>query len=127
MNVTIATAALTALLLTALSIWVVDGRRRWQVSLGEGGQPELLARIRAQANLAEYGPLTIILLFLAEQALGSGWFVLLMATLFLLGRIAHPFGMVRPAPNPFRIFGMVGTWIVMVSLALALLAKLVWP
>ncbi|WP_448580445.1 MAPEG family protein [Thermaurantiacus sp.] len=126
MKVTIATACFTTLLLMALSLWVVDGRRRWQVSVGDGGRPELFARIRAQANLAEYGPLTLILLFLSEQALGSGWFVTSMAALFLFGRIAHPIGMVRPAPNPFRALGMVGTWLAMVSLALALLVHLLW-
>ena len=37
--------------------------------------------------------------------------------LFLI-RIAHAIGMARPAPNPFRIAGAAGTWIIMVGLSI---------
>lgn len=124
MNVTIATAAVTTLLFVGLSLWVVDGRRRGAVSIGDGGDPVLLARMRAQANLAEYAPLMLILLLLAEQAGGGGLFLGSMAVLFVLARIAHPAGMVRPAPNALRAFGMLGTWIPLIALALALLVGL---
>ena len=35
----------------------------------------------------------------------------------MLGRLAHPFGMDRPAPNPLRVGGMVATWMPMLGLA----------
>lgn len=124
MNVSITTAALLALLYVGLSAWVVDRRRRASVSIGDGGDEVLMARMRAHANFSEYGPLFLILLFLAEQAMGSGGFVTAMAAAFLLGRLAHPLGMVRPAPNPFRALGMVATWIPMAALALALVVHL---
>lgn len=60
-------AALTALFIS-LSLRVIALRRSGRVSLGDAGDPALLARIRAQGNCAEYAPLGIVLLLLAELA-----------------------------------------------------------
>jgi uncharacterized membrane protein YecN with MAPEG domain len=35
----------------------------------------------------------------------------------VLGRLAHPFGMDRPAPNAFRMIGALLTWILLLVLA----------
>lgn len=61
-------AALLALLLLALSMRVVDGRRRFGVNLGDGGNAAMQRRIRAHANFIEYVPLLLILLALLEAA-----------------------------------------------------------
>jgi hypothetical protein len=118
--ITITTAGLIGILLFTLSLRVVAVRRTARVSLGDGGDPVLLARIRAHANLAEYAPLTLCLLFLAEGAFGSNLLVGGLAVLFLVARLAHPIGMELPAPNAPRIIGAVGTLTVLVILSLAL-------
>lgn len=89
------TAPLTALyavplvvLFIALSVSVIRFRRANRVALGTGDHPELLARVRAQANCAEYLPLGLILLILAEGA-GAGPMFHSAAILLLIGRFVH--------------------------------------
>lgn len=115
--ITPATAAATALLLVLLAARVVAGRQRGRISLGDGGDARLLTAIRAHANLAEYAPLTLILLLLAEWRFGATTLLALLAGLFLVARLAHVVGLSRPAPNPLRVFGAAGTFTVMLLLA----------
>jgi hypothetical protein len=123
MQVTMIAAGLLGLLLLALSIRVTMIRRSGGVSMGDGGRPDLLARVRAQANCAEYVPAGLILIFLAEQGFGATWFVIALAAAFVAGRFFHPVGMAMPAPNAPRILGTVLTWTPLGLLAILVLAK----
>ena len=76
------------LLFMALSAYVVVYRRGNRVPLGDAGQPELLARTRAQGNCAEYMPLGLILLVMAEQS-GTGLLFHLAGITLLVGRFVH--------------------------------------
>jgi len=115
--ITITIAAAATLINTWLGVRVSLLRRRLHVSIGDGGNPLVAARMRAHANFVEYTPLFLILLGLVEAARGTSSWLWGAAILFVLGRLAHPFGMDRPAPNALRIGGMVATWLVLVSLA----------
>ncbi len=112
--VTLGTAGLLGLLYLALTIAVVRGRWVHKVSIGDGsGQPgtgALLVPIRAHANFAEYVPLALILLGGIEYAGAPHILCLILAAMLIIGRIAHPLGMARPAPNPFRAGGACLTW-----------------
>ena len=57
-------AAILALLFVALSVYVILGRAKYKVLIGEGTSPDMLRRIRAQGNFIEYTPLFLILLLL---------------------------------------------------------------
>ncbi|MCV6585201.1 MAG: MAPEG family protein [Marinibacterium sp.] len=59
-------AALIAVIFLALSFRVIAYRRAHGVSLGDDDSPVLRTRIRAQGNAAEYAPLGVILLLIAE-------------------------------------------------------------
>jgi len=104
-----------------LNIWLGSrvGRARHaaKVSIGDGGDPRLIARMRAQANFVEYTPFFLILLALVELAHGSATWLWGVAILFILARIAHAFGMDRPAPNPLRMGGILVTFLVLIGLA----------
>ena len=50
-------AAALTLLFVVLSARVIVHRRGKKVSLGDGGDPVLVQKIRAQGNFAEYAPL----------------------------------------------------------------------
>lgn len=117
MQVTMIAAGLLGFLLVALSVRVIALRRSALVSLGDGGNPALAARIRAQGNFTEYAPVGLILIFLAEQAHGARLDVVLLAAVFVAGRILHPFGLGRPAPNAPRLVGMMATFVALVALA----------
>ena len=113
-------AALLTLLFVGLSRNVIITRRRQRIALGTEGDPELLRRARAQGNFAEYAPLAIILMSLAEI---QGLMPLLVHALgvsLLMGRSLHAFGLSRsPEDLRFRVAGMALTFAVLVLAAAA--------
>ena len=104
-------AALNAILNIILAGRVSRLRGRHKVSLGAGeAAPELLVAIRGHANNAEFVPFALLLLLLAELCGGDRVFLHLAGGLLLLARIAHPFGLARKSPNPYRFAGTAITW-----------------
>lgn len=119
MKITLLYAGLAALLLLALSWNVVRLRRSLRIGIGDGGNAELARAIRVHANLLEYTPLALILLALLEaDGLAAVWLHLAGTTL-LVCRLLHAFGLGRSAGVSFgRFIGTLGTWIVLLLLAL---------
>lgn len=115
--ITLTMAGAAALLAVWLGVRVSQLRWRHKVSIGDGGNEHLIARIRAHGNFAETAPIFLILLAGVELARGSPTWLWLVGALFILGRLAHPFGMDRPAPNALRVGGMSITWLVLLGLA----------
>ena len=109
---------------TLLNIWIArrvgQARMTHRISIGDGGNEALTARMRAQANFVEYTPFFLILLGLIELAVGSRTWLWAVAVLYILGRIAHAFGMDRPQPDRLRLrmIGIVVTFLVLLGLAL---------
>lgn len=110
MPITLFTASLLALLMLFLAYRIVVLRVQHKVSTGDGGHEDLALRVRSFGNLVEYAPMLLILMALVEAANGSLFVLGLIATLFVLARIAHPIGLHKPPPNIFRSFGIFGTW-----------------
>ena len=111
--------ALNGILNIILAARVSRARGEHGVSLGEGktDQKALLVAIRAHGNNAEFVPLAIVMLLLAELCGGHPVVLHVMGGLLLLGRIAHPIGLPRRAPNPFRFGGTALTWGVVMAAA----------
>jgi uncharacterized protein len=107
--ITLTIAGAAALLNIWLGLRVSALRRQFRVSVE--------TRMRAHANFTEYTPFFLILLGLIELAKGSPSWLWLVAILFILGRLLHPFGMDRPAPNALRMIGTILTWGTMIGLA----------
>jgi len=113
-------AGLVALLYLALSYNVVLARRSRKVSVGDGDDKLVRKRMRTQANCAEYGPLGIVLLALAEMQGMSFWLVHLFGATLLAGRIAHAYGFgSTPQVVPFRKLGMYLTFAMIAATAVA--------
>ncbi len=110
MLVTAFYSGILGLFLVVLSIRVILARRSLSVSLGSGGHEVLERRIRAQGNLAEYGPTALILIGLLEID-GSPAFVLHALGLMLVGgRLLHGWTFSFTTGNTFgRTGGMVLT------------------
>jgi uncharacterized protein len=115
--ITLTIAAAAALISVWLALRVSRLRRRLGVSVGDGGNMAVTTAMRAHANFSEYTPLFLILLGLVELAIGSQTWLWGAAILFVLGRLAHPFGLARPGANALRLGGMVATWVPLLALA----------
>ena len=118
LTITLTIAGAAALLNLWLAGRVGQLRIRDKVSIGDGGNAAVTARMRAHANFAEYTPIFLILLGLIELALGSETWLWIVGILFILGRLMHPFGMDRPAPNALRMIGTFITFACLLGLAL---------
>lgn len=113
--------SLLGLLLFRLSLRVIELRRKNKVSLGDGGHDDLQRAIRGQANCAEYAPLAVLLVLVAElQASGPLMLgaVAVLAAGFLLGRILHGYAFAATSGNAtLRVRGMQLTLMTIVLLA----------
>lgn len=113
---------------TLLNLWIAkrvgQARMTHRVSIGDGGNEALTARMRAQANFVEYTPFFLILLALIELAVGSRTWLWVVAAVYILGRIAHALGMDRPHPDRLRLrmIGIIVTFLVLLGLALYAIA-----
>jgi uncharacterized protein len=110
MPITAFHAGILGLIFVALSARVIKSRRAGRVPLGDGGLEELRRPIRIHANFAEYVPLALALLLLAET-LRTDWRLLHTAGLALvIGRLVHAYGLSRtPEKFAFRVAGMAAT------------------
>ncbi len=115
--VTLVIAAACGVVNIWLAVRLVRGRVRGKVMVGDGGDPTMLSGMRAHANFTEYAPIVLILMTLVELARGPLVALWVIGAVFVLARIAHPLGMARPAPNPFRAAGALVTWVVTLVLA----------
>lgn len=116
--ITLTIASAAALINLWLGFRVSRLRIRHKISVGDQDNDQVRCRMRAQANFIEYTPLFLILLGLVELARGSQTWLWAVAILYILARLAHPFGMDRPAPNRLRLAGILVTWLVLLGLAL---------
>lgn len=116
-TVTALYGSLNAMLNIALAGLVVRHRGKSGVSIGEGSSKELALAIRIHANNAEFMPLAVLMMLLAELCGGSAFILHIAGGILLLSRISHVAGMPRPAPNALRAAGVTGTWVLIIGLA----------
>ena len=124
MNLTITPiyAALLAVLFIVLSFRVIFVRRGERISLGDGDNLALRARVRVHANFAEYTPISLLLLLMAELQGGAVLLLHGVGLMLLLGRLAHAYGVSQtPQIMRLRVSGMVLTFL---SIAIGALANL---
>ena len=115
-------AALAALLVVGLARNVIRLRRQYQVALGDGGNEDLLAAIRAHANAVEYLPIGLLLLLIFELNRGPIWLLHILCGLFIVGRLIHAYG-VSKAIIRYRILGMqITIWLLIIMAVLNLFA-----
>ncbi len=113
-------AGLLGLLAAVLTGYVGRVRLRTKIFLGDGGDPALLAAIRAQGNLIELTPLCLFLIYLLHRPYG-GRLMAILAVVLVVARFAHAGGMLGLVRFG-RAAGSVATIAVLVvaSLLLAL-------
>jgi uncharacterized protein len=90
---TLCLAAAAALVNFWLAMRCGKVRQTEKISIGDGGNDMMIRRMRAQANFIEQTPLTLVLVALVELAGKGGQWLAPAAAVFVIGRIAHAFGM----------------------------------
>jgi uncharacterized protein len=114
--VTLMAAGGSALIAFWLALRTGAARRAAKVSIGDGGDPKLIARMRAQANFTEYTPFILILIALIELTAGTSTWLWIAGALLLIARMAHGLGM--DGLRGGRTFGTAATFLLLVGLAL---------
>lgn len=110
--------SLNAIFNIILALRVSQGRLAEKVPVGDGGaKSALFLRSRIHGNNAEYVPLGIVMLLVAELSGGQSAVLHSLGGALLVSRIFHAFGMTRPAPNFFRATGIGVTWAMIVATA----------
>ncbi len=117
----------TPLYVGLLGLWfivlgarVMQGRGSSKVSLGDGGDPILLRRIRGHANFAEYVPLTLLMLAVLELSHFSIYLLHALGIMLLVGRLLHGYAFAFSEEFVFgRMWGTILTYLVLLIAALA--------
>jgi len=104
-------AGLLGLLAVLLTLNIGRMRGAKKICLGDGGDPEMMAAIRAHANLIEFAPLCLLLIYMASDFYGF-WTTAALSALFLLARVLHAGGMLGVIPQG-RFLGATGTTVVL--------------
>ena len=126
LSVTTLYAAILALIIVALGINVTVHRVKLHVSLGDGGNPQMLRMIRLHGNAIEYLPLSLILMALYELNGGLHWVLHVIGIALIAGRLIQTAAMWgTEIPKPGRGIGQATTWASIAVLALLNLWKLV--
>jgi len=111
MSVTPIYASILAMTFIFLSTRVISLRRATGVGLGDGGEGLLLRRQRVHGNFAEYVPLALILMTLAELQECPDWIIHTIGMALVVGRLTHALGVSRDPELPkARVAGMALTF-----------------
>lgn len=115
-------AALLAPLFVVLSIRTIAWRRTARIAFGHAADSELLRRMRAHANFAEYVPYALLLIALAESLAAPVALLHVLGLTLVAGRHVHTYALSRaPHSIPLRVAGMTATFAVIAVAALAAL------
>jgi len=111
-------AGLLGLLAVVLTVNVSRVRGQKKINLGDGGDPEMLAAIRAHANFIEFVPLCLLLIYMASDFYGF-WTTAVLSIVLLVSRVLHAGGMLGVIPQG-RFLGTTGTTLVLAVVAILL-------
>lgn len=119
-EITAGFAALLAIIQIAFTLRVGLFRRANSISLGDGGNDEMLKRIRAHGNFIETVPMALTLLLLNELSGTSADWLYGIGTTLVIARLLHYFGVAFSLPLVFRFIGMMGTLLTILVSAIVL-------
>ena len=115
-------AGLLGLVFIVLSFRVVRLRGKHRVDLGDGGVDELVRAVRVHGNFAEYVPLALVLMLLAEGAGAADGLLHGLGILLVLARLSHAHALFS-GTMATRVFGAGSTNLVIVISAVMLIGR----
>jgi uncharacterized membrane protein YecN with MAPEG domain len=109
MTVTPIYAGILALLFFVLSLRVIKMRGAG-ISLGDGGNPVMLRRIRGHGNFAEYVPFILLMMAMLELSHFSTYFLHGLGIVLVVGRLLHGYALSFTEKSAGRFWGTVLTF-----------------
>ena len=100
-------AGLLGLLAVALTVNVGLMRGRKRINLGDGGDAQMHAAVRAHGNFMEFVPLTLLVIYMASDFYGFRT-VASLSVVLLVARVLHAGGMLGVIPKG-RMLGAMAT------------------
>lgn len=118
LNITLCAAAAAALINAWLAIRCGQVRTSQKISMGDGGNEQLIARMRAHANFVENTPFVLALIAAIELARGNSTALAAVAGVYMIGRVLHGLGMDGGAMAKGRMVGTIITLLTLIGLAI---------
>lgn len=118
LTTTLCAAAAAAILNIWLGIRIGQLRTSLKISIGDGGNEQLVRRMRAQANFIENAPLVLILIGAIELARPNDTILMSIAAIFTVGRVLHGLGMDGGSLALGRMIGTLSTLLIQLALAI---------
>jgi uncharacterized membrane protein YecN with MAPEG domain len=115
--VTLTSCAAAGLITIWLGMRIGRLRGQFKVSVGDGGHEPLQRRMRAQLNFVENTPFVLLLIAAIEIADKGGMWLPYVAGVFMLGRVAHAFGMDGGSLGWARMVGTTTTMLTLLGLS----------
>tara|TARA_B100000678_G_scaffold247062_1_gene220248 strand:+ start:549 stop:947 length:399 start_codon:yes stop_codon:yes gene_type:complete len=116
--VSLMSAAMFGLLALWLAVRTGRARLKAKVGHGDGGDPLLARRMRAQLNFIETAPFVLALIVVIDlSGRGQGWLVW-VAIVYVIGRILHGIGMDADKAGLPRQIGTGATLLTLLGLSI---------
>ena len=116
--VTLSSAAAAALICIWLGLRIARLRGQLNISHGDAGNEALIRRMRAQLNFVEYTPFVLLLIAGIELSGKGGLWLAIVAAVYMLGRLAHAFGMDSAEVPQTRKIGTMLTFLTLLGLSI---------
>ena len=113
--------------LICLVLWfrVAALRSATGISIGHGGNEQLLLRVRQHGNCFEWMTIALLLMIVAEGVGSPSKYLHVSGILLTIGRLAHPFGLkVTDASHPLRYVGNTASLLSAITAAICILMNL---
>jgi uncharacterized protein len=122
--ITVLYAAILGIIFIGLTMYVVIGRYKYKIGLGDGGNAHMLRRIRMHANFAEFVPFALLLLFLTDYAQYSSMVIHSLGIMLVIGRVCHIIALnATQGVHVLRAVGVVLTLAVILTCSILLMYK----
>ncbi|MEM9530138.1 MAG: MAPEG family protein [Pseudomonadota bacterium] len=108
--ITILYAGILGVLSLVLASIAGNMRGKKQISVGDGGDQEMLLAMRRHGNFVEYVPLALVLIWMLETQGVSPTAIHSLGIALVVTRAVHAFGLKADTlSNPARFIGAAGT------------------
>ena len=112
--------------LMAIAVGFAAGSLRGKkgISVGDGGDKDMLLAMRRHGNFAEWVPITLIVIALLEMNGGPATAIHALAGGLVVARIAHAFGLKADTMESVgRLIGAAGTALILVVASIWLIVQ----